>query len=134
MYIKVNSIRLLMGLAQIDDPPVISGPTLLTAPNIVSITTGSTADVSYTNTDDWAAAGGGLAIFCSRPVGTSISSFSGPFRYTDKVLGAGTPPVSPKTITLPFNIPDGTKLYCRFVASAPDGRVSNDVIDFLLAT
>jgi len=134
-YIRSNVPRLTAGLSRIDAGPTNYTLCGLTPPTIVSITASSSlASIAFTNTDEWAlATGGALLIFVSEPLQATINFFKGPFRYAGRVNGAGTAPTSPASVTIPFPTAVGKKLFVRFAATAPDGRLSADLIRFQLA-
>lgn len=135
MFIRANFVRNLVGLTNITAAPTVNTPVVLTPPTLSADTPGTSAiQVAYTNTDEWATAtGGALAIFIARPQAPTIFGFKGPFRYTDKVLGAATPPTSPKSVTSPFPFAAGQKLFARFIAVSADGRVSGQELAFRTA-
>lgn len=135
MFIQANSVRRLVGLSNITAAPTVNTPVVYTPVSIGTITLpAGTLSMSFTNTDEWAGAvGGALAFFVSRPQPQTINGFRGPFLYTDKVLGAATPPTSPKVITSPFPIVTGQKVFVRTVAVSADGRVSGQAITFRVA-
>lgn len=127
MYLRCNAARIQAGKTRIDAPPSILTIASLTAPSF-TVTGATTASVVFTNTDTWATAvGGHLLIYFSRGVNATIQSFKGPYRFAAAVNGAVSPPTSPATITLPFTIVSGQRVYGRFVASNADGRLSNEV-------
>jgi hypothetical protein len=127
MYLRCNAARLQAGKTRIDVAPVILTIGVLTAPSF-TVASATTASLVFTNTDVWAGAvGGHLFCYFSRGVNPTIQSFKGPYRFAAAVNGAASPPSSPATITLPFTIATGQRLYGRFVASDADGRLSNEV-------
>lgn len=133
-YIRSNGARIQAGITRVDAAPVINGPVALTPPTIASITPPTTATIAFNNADAWATTvGGALLIYVGRPQSATINSFKGPFRFTDKVLGAVSPPTSPKTIVLPFPVATGQRLFARLLAVSADGRVSTDNVVFRVA-
>jgi hypothetical protein len=124
-YIRSNVPRLQAGLTRVD-----AGPTVLVLPDftapVITVTAETTASVAYTNSDDWAGeAGGAMLIYASRETNPSINFFKGPFRYAGKVAGAGTPPTSPYTATLPFACATGNKIHFQVRVCRADGRLSS---------
>lgn len=125
-YQKANILRLQAGLSRIDAPPTTYALATLTLPVVTLTPSAATASLAFTNTDAWAGeVGGALLVFAGRPQNPSINSFQGPYRYAGKVSGAGTPPTTPATITLPFTTGiAGSKMFFRVVAVRADGRPS----------
>lgn len=126
-YVKANSLRLQSGLSRIDDGPVVYELATLTLPVVALTASGTTASLTFTNTDDWAnEVGGALLVYASRAQSGTINFFNGPYRYAGRVNGAASPPTSPATITLPFVTgPAGSKQFFRIVAVRADGRPSS---------
>lgn len=82
-----------------DVAPVLPGLASMTPPSIVADVS-SGIIVTFTNTDAWATAVGGvMGIYQSRAQPTSRTFFKGPYRFAGRILGAVTPPTSPATIT-----------------------------------
>lgn len=111
-------------------PPVVvstMGLTDLTPPT-PTVTAPATGSIAYTNTDTWATTTGGwLFIFVSQGKGQGINFFRGPYRFCDYVPGnTAVPPVSPKAITLPWNVQAGQKVFFRLIASDSEGRLSEE--------
>ena len=132
MFTRGNVPRLQAGLATVSAGPTTAGLPNLTAPTITSATASTgVCIITFTNTDPWAiAVGGALLVYISRPQGAAINGFKGPYRYAGKVAGAVTPPTSPQNITAPFPFAAGQRLFFRFVAVTPDGRLSPDFRTF----
>lgn len=126
-YIKANSLRVQSGLSVIDAAPTVFELGTLTIPVLTATAASVTASLAFTNTDAWAnEVGGALLVYVSRPQNAAIQFFNGPYRYAGRVNGAGTPPTSPATITLPFTTgPAGSKLFAKVVAVRADGRPSS---------
>jgi hypothetical protein len=124
-YVKINVQRVQSGLTRIDTAPGIFALALLTAPSFTVSAAADTAAVTFDNTDAWAGEiGGALITYFSRPVTQSINYFKGPYRFAANIAGAVSPPTSPATITLPFPIVVGQRVFGRFVAVRADGRPS----------
>jgi len=126
-YVKANSLRLQSGLSRIDAGPVVFELATLSLPVITLTPAAGTASMAFTNTDAWAnEVGGALLVYASRAQQNTINFFNGPYQYAGRVNGAGTPPTSPATITLPFVTgPAGSKQFFRVVAVRADGRPSS---------
>lgn len=127
MYNRSNVPRLQAGLARIDDAPTIFNLADLTTPTVDSITAASDeADITFEPLDPWAnETGGALLIFASRPQNPSINFFKGPYRFAHAVLGDDTtPPTSPATVSLPFPVAIGNRVFFQVRATTADGRLS----------
>lgn len=126
MYCKVNVPRVQAGKSLIDAGPVIFGLTPLSTPTVTSASAaGQSMVLAYNNADQWAiAVGGHLFVYISRPQSVGIVFFKGPYRLATAINGAVIPPASPATITTPFVIAAGQRLYTRVVAITADGRPS----------
>jgi hypothetical protein len=125
-YQACNGARMQASLARIDDAPTNFTLCELTNPIVASVTASTdVASVVITNSDEWATAtGGALIVQASRGQNPSVNFFKGPYRFADVVAGASTPPTSPQSIDLPFDVAAGQKVFFQFRAVAPDGRIS----------
>lgn len=125
-YCACNVPRIQAGVSVIDAGPTVFTMANLTPPVATITAAGTTASLAFTNTDAWAnEAGGYLLVYASRPQSPGINFFKGPYRYAGKVTGAGTPPTSPATITLPFvSGPAGSRQFFQVRAVRADGRIS----------
>lgn len=125
-YQAMNGARLSAGLSIINDAPFDYSLAALTAPVVASVDEAAdTASVVFTNTDAWAGeVGGALIVYASRGQNASRNFFKGPYRYAGRVLGAASPPTSPASITLPFDVGAGQKVFFMFRAVRADGRIS----------
>lgn len=125
MYNRCNVPRIQAGLARVDTAPTTY--TLGTFTNVTITATGSTGllSVAFTNTDSWdSATTGALLVYSSRPQSVGINFFKGPYRYAGKIPGAGTPPTSPQTVTSPFALTAGQKVFTQVQATLTDGRLT----------
>lgn len=135
MYVRSNTVRMQAGLASVAAGPVINTLAELTAPTVSGVASTGVISVAYTNTDAWAiAAGGALLIYTSRPQSVGVTFFDGPYQYTGRINGAGTPPTSPGTVTSPFVLTAGQRVFVRIVATNADGRSSSAWRGSFLAT
>ncbi len=131
MFVRSNMVRLQAD--EVSLPLLTAAPTTFnlgefTAPTIVDVDAGDgESDIGFTNTDDWAATDGGfLAVFFSRGQDTTINYYKGPYRFAGIILGnTDSPPVSPATITLPFAVSAGQRVFAKFICGQADGRVSS---------
>ena len=113
------------GLSVVDAGPTVYTLPNFSAPTMVADESAQEVDLSYTNTDSWAGeVGGAMLLSLGRPQNPSINYFKGPYRYADKVAGAATPPTSPETITPPFPITEGQKVFGFVRVCRADGRLS----------
>lgn len=129
MYIRSNVGQIQMSQARNDDGPPVFNLGAFTAPSMFNATVAAqTVDIGFRNTllsDAWAnETGGTLGIFLSRPQNVGINFFIGPYRFAGFVAGDPIPPTSPVTITVPFAIALGQRLFGRFVAQRADGRLA----------
>lgn len=59
------------------------------------------------------------------PQSPSRNFFGGPYRISDAIEGnSTTPPTAPETMTAPFTLVEGQKVWCRASIIRADGRVS----------
>ena len=136
MYVRGNLARIQAGFLRIDAAPIESGLPPLTVPSIEDVdATAGTADIGFESGDGWAnEVGGALLVYASRPKAPSINFFKGPYRLSGSIAGAGIAPSSPATLTLPFSVQIGQRVFFRFVAVTADGRATDPIRDFRLAT
>lgn len=127
MYVRSNVPRIQAGLARIDVAPTTFNLGSFTNPTLTDVdATADTVEISFTNTDAWAtAAGGFMGVWVSRPQNASINYFKGPYRFAGVILGAGTPPTSPATITSPFPFAVGNRVFVQIRVGQVDGRLSS---------
>lgn len=125
MFIACNSLRKQAGLTVVD-----SGPTTLTLPEltlpVLTITAGDPISVAFTATDSWATeAGGALLVYTSPAKSPQTNYCRGPYRYANKIAGAGTAPASPQTVSAPFVYAEGQRVFWKAVAVLADGRMTS---------
>lgn len=128
-YVKSNTVLLNAGLAVVADAPIVftlpgEDPTFATT---VDAGTGIIS-VVFDDTRDWVGEDtSGLIIQMGIPVSPGVNFFGGPWRHAGVILGDGTtPPTSPDvTISVPFEIGDGQKVFTRAKVVRGDGRVSD---------
>lgn len=123
-YVAANSARAQAGLTTIDVPPIIFAAATFTQVS-GPIADDQSGDLTFSNTDEWAGeVGGALILSVSRPFSPSINFFKGPYRFTDKILGAVVPPTSPFGFTVPFTVATGQKVGVHVRVVRADGRIS----------
>lgn len=123
-YVACNSLRLQASVAIVD-----AAPTVYTMDTCSVCTPTATApsgmSLAYNNADAWAnEVGGYLLAWASRPTMPTVNAFKGPYRYMGKVAGAGTPPTSPATMTLPFVVAATQRVHIAYRSIRADGRIS----------
>lgn len=111
---------------------VEAGPTILSLPgaDTTFVVTASAASqelsVTFDNTEGWAGeVGGYLAVYMGLPQNPTRNFFGGPYRFADKITGAVEPPASPATMTAPFVLVEGQKIWTRASIVRLDGRCSD---------
>lgn len=128
MYIRGNSARIQAGLARVDAGPTIYNLGAYTDPVPAQPSAaGGDMDVAFTTGDAWVSEdGASMLVYCSRGVNASINYFKGPYRLAGQIDGdSGTPPTSPATITLPFPVAAGQRMYVKINVTRADGRYSS---------
>jgi len=125
-YIKANSLRLQVGLARIDNAPVVFELATLTLPVHTIAGSANTDSVAFTNTDGWAGeVGGSLLLYFSRAQNATKNFFAGPYRFGGRINGAVVPPTSPQVVTMPFfSGLAGSKIFVKLMCVRADGRPS----------
>lgn len=135
MFNRSNTIRSQVGLSI-----VLAGPTTytlatLTNPTVTGVASTGVISIAYTNTDTWAGAtGGALLVYTSRPQSVGVKFYKGPYRYAGRINGASTPPTSPGTVTSPFALTAGQKVFVKIRATNADGRLSAAWLGSFLAS
>ena len=129
MYVRNNTAR----TAVLSDP-IFDAPTDFTNSVYLSqlpsnaTEAGQTVDVPFGTsplTNPWAnEAGSFLFVYVARPQNVSIRYFKGPYRFAGSQQGDPSPPASPLTVSVPFAIVEGQKLFIRTVITQSDGRIS----------
>lgn len=127
-YLRSNVAILQAGLTRVDD-----GPTIFTLADCDTgvIVTASEAtqllSVAFTDTLDlYDEDGAALLVSSGMGVNITINFYNSPFRFADAIEGDSmTPPTSPVTITSPFFIQEGEKVFIRCRIVRADARLSN---------
>lgn len=128
-FVAANGARMVGGLSQINDGPVVGGFATYTTPTIVPTVSGNKLVVTFTNTDDWAGEVGGAMLFRVSPLGfnAGITFYEGPYAYVGKISGAGTPPASPANVTVAApTLVAGTQYGIAVRVVRADGRFSQE--------
>lgn len=135
-YVAINVLRLQSAIARLDAAPIILTGSAL-SPIAVTGADADAPEITFTfNTaDEWTADDGALFVFTSQGTNPSRNFFKGPFRLADTVPGdTTTPPASPFTSPAAFVSGAGQQVWARFIAMAPDGRLSAPQIKSVIAT
>jgi hypothetical protein len=127
MYVRSNVPRLQAGEPQVNAAPTVFNLGEYTQP-VMAAPSVATQDVAFafTNTDDWANEDDAAMLFLvSRGLNPSVNYHKGPYRFAGLVQGDSvTPPTSPVTITLPFVVTLGQKVFAEVKVTRADGRLS----------
>ena len=135
MYTRGNVPRLNAGKTGVANAPTTFNlgsftPPVLAAPD----SSAGTVSMAFTAADEWAhEVGAHMLVYASTGQNPSINFFKGPYQLCGIVSGAATPPTSPATITLPFAVAPGQKVFFQVNVSRADGRLSNDFRDVKVA-
>lgn len=126
MYIRSNVPRINAGLDRLDDAPTVFDLGEYTPPVVGVIDAGAgTLSLAFEGTDAWASeVGSAMIVQVSRGNNPSVNFFKGPYRFSENVEGAMTPPTSPATITLPFAVAEGQRVFVEVKVTRADGRLS----------
>ncbi len=127
MYVRSNVPRLQAGLPRVDDGPAVFNLGPFTNPGFETfVAAANTFDVTFTDTDAWANEdNAAMIILASRPQNPSVNFFKGPYRFAGLVAGASVlAPTSPETISAPFNIEVGQRIFVQARVSRADGRLA----------
>lgn len=128
-YVKSNTVLLNAGMTTVEDAPILftlpgEDPTFATE---IDAGTGIIS-VAFDDTRDWVGEDiSGLVVQMGIPVSPGIKFFNNPWRHAGVILGDGTtPPTSPDvTISVPFEVGDGQRVFTRAKVVRGDGRVSD---------
>jgi hypothetical protein len=127
MYVRTNTPILQAGLTRIDDAPTTFNTGEFTEPSVGTISAGGgTLGIVFDNADAWANEDdAAMLVLISRGQNPGINYFKGPYRYAGKIDGDGaTPPTSPASMTLPFAVAAGQKVFVQVRVVRADGRLS----------
>lgn len=130
-YVAGNSLLSLAGGTVVDQGPSVLSLADLSEPTFAALSAGSgDFTVAFDDSDPWAnETGSYLLIFASRPTPAGRSRPIGGYRYAGQVDGDdSTAPTSPATITAPFPIDEGQRVFFRAVAVTADGRKSPEFL------
>ncbi|HUW47115.1 MAG TPA: hypothetical protein VMW50_15165 [Dehalococcoidia bacterium] len=127
MFIMCNAARITAGGSLITAAPTVLGlppgdPTFAVSGSA------STQELSvvFDPLFDWNIIDDGLmSVYMGRPQSASRNFFGGPYRFADAIEGdTASPPTSPQTMTAPFTLVEGQKIWCRARIQEADARVS----------
>lgn len=127
MFVRSNVGRLQNLLPSILIAPVIFNlGQFLRGTAFNAIQSAQTVDVVFGQTiptDPWISeAGSYMFVYISRQQNSGIKFFKGPYRLAGALQGDPTPPTSPFTVSVPFAINEGDRLFMRTVVAYADGR------------
>jgi len=127
MFIMCNAARITAGGDLITAAPETLGlppgdPAFAVAGSAASQELSVTFDPLF----DWAIIDDGLmSVYMGRPQSASRNFFGGPWRFADAIEGdTALPPTSPATMTAPFTLVEGQKIWCQARIQEADCRVS----------
>lgn len=127
-YVRSNVAILSAGLTRVDDGPTTyalpdTDPTFAVA---ADQSTGKLT-VTFDDTADWCDIdGAAMVVHAGRAVAPSINFYKSPFRSAGAILGASvSPPTSGSTLTAPYTISTGNKIFAFARIVLADGRLSN---------
>jgi len=125
-YMRSNAAIAAAGGTRVDD-----GPTDIGLPGgddtiVVSGAGGSTTvSVAFDDELEWCAElGGFLLVELGQPQNPTRNFFGGPWRVAGAIAGAAEAITSPKTVTSPWTVISGQKIWVRCKIIRADGRVS----------
>ena len=133
-YLKINSIRMLLELAPIDEAPTIFGEALAIVPDSSAISISeATQSLIITAASDLVGWDSTLVndyclFFLSGPQSPRTNFFKGPFKASGNLLGGAVPPTFPASITVPVPVFQDQKVFVRTVHLSPDNCISSEII------
>jgi hypothetical protein len=127
-FLKCNLCRLAAGLSIKDTAPLettVASGTEITAELNPAQNKVSVSFITTQGTDDWAReVGGALLIQIGSPTTQAVNFYNGPWQVLGAILGAATPPTSPATFNLPFDVGSTNRVFLRYRFIRADGRIS----------
>jgi len=124
LFVAVNYPRRIAGLAFLRLPPPDGHLTAFPIPGISSVTA-SRIFLTFDNTKPWAGAVGGfLNAYVSPHQPTTHRFHATPYQFRGLILGAGTPPTSPKIIGTVGTVPPGRRVFVTCMVQDNVGRRS----------
>lgn len=128
-FLRINTVRIQIGLAILDTAPSIFDLGTFTAPTINFAGTAPSLSINFTTTDAWANAVGGFMLFyAGRAQGPGRKFYRGPWRFGDLITGDPVPPTSPAVIAVSQVWPVGSFIWTQVRVIQVDGRMSLPVI------
>jgi len=131
-YVRSNAL-----LAQDGQTIIDAGPTELAIPAMdpafavsASVAT-QLISVVFDDTFEWLDEDGGFMwVSQGVPQNATRNFFAGPYRFMDSIDGDSvTPPTTPETMTAPFALVLGQKVWCKARIQRADGRLSGEMLD-----
>jgi len=127
MFMQCNAARITAGGALITAAPTVLGlPPGDPAFAVSGSASSQELSVVFDPLFDWNIIDDGLmSVYMGMPQSPSRNYFGGPWRFSDAIEGdTASPPTSPQTMTAPFTLVEGQKIWCRARIQEADGRVS----------
>lgn len=137
MFIRGNTGLLQNGAVLVIEGPPTAGLPTMTPPACTGVDAATdVATITFTAGDDWASTDDTyVLIYASRGQGASINFFKGPYQLAGSIDGdSGVAPTSPASITVPFNISVGQKVFFRATLIDEEGRKGQDIFFECVAT
>jgi len=126
-YCRSNAARMHAGLDIVDDAPTVlalaeQDPDLEVALDVQS----QELDITFDETADWVGEdGAAMMVFMGLPQNPTVNFFNGPWRYAGKIEGnATTAPSAPATVSCPFPVAAGQRVFVQARISRAGGRLS----------
>ncbi len=128
-FLRINTVRLQIGLQILTAAPIIFDLGTFTAPSIDSALTFPQLLINFTNTDAWANAVGGFMLFYQgRAQGQGRNFYRGPWKFGGPIAGDPSPPSSPQLVAVSQVWPIGSRIWSHVRVIQVDGRMSLPVI------
>ena len=125
MYMRTAIVRATVGLAPVNDAPVIFDLGTFTVPTI-SATAPDEITVTFNEIDDWVTQdGAALVIHEHNPTNITVNHQRNRGRNTGAIFGSSsTPPTSPQSLTTKAIMTGGNGAHFEARVALPDGRVT----------
>lgn len=133
MFVRSNTVALQVGMDIVAD-----GPTVLTMPEVdPTFAIAGTANdgliaITFDDSLPWTSdTEAYMAIYCGQPQGATRNFFGGPWKYAGALAQDAT---SGDTVTAPFTLVTGQKIWCYARIIREDGRLSGKFRDDSIVT
>lgn len=125
LFMRMNTLRQRIGLPLVDDAPTSDVVPAITTPAVLVALNGDIS-ITFDNTDEWNALGGGILI-SSSPLLSNGRNFNNAFLATLPHEGFQGPISGSASGELAYSTVAGGRIQFRFSAVTPDGRLSDYV-------